>query len=127
MAKTELTSVDEYIAGQPQAVQDKLKLVRSAIRRAAPKAIERISYKMPTYSLGDETVIHFAAWKRHYSLYCATQSLVARFRAELAPYKVDKGTISFPYAEEVPVKLIEQIVKARAKEVAGRGKGYSPV
>jgi len=67
-------------------------------------------------------VIYFAGWKQHYSLYPFTAPVVAAFKADLAPYKVSKGTIRFPLSEPVPVKLIEGIAKVRAKEVAARHK-----
>jgi uncharacterized protein YdhG (YjbR/CyaY superfamily) len=122
MAKSEFTSVDEYIAAQSEAVRGVLSRVRSAIRKAVPQAEEVISYKMPTYKLNGETVFHFAAWKHHYSLYAATASVVAAFKRELAPYDVIKGTIRFPLAEPVPEKLIERIAKFRAKEVSKRAR-----
>jgi uncharacterized protein YdhG (YjbR/CyaY superfamily) len=115
MAKTDFKSVDEYIAAQPEAVRDLLALVRSTICKAAPQAEEVISYKMPTYLLNGGRLLNFAVWKRHYSIYAATQEVVAAFREELAPYDVDKGTIRFPLSEPVPVKLVERIVKFRAK------------
>ena len=60
--------------------------------------------------------------RQHYSLYPATDHVVAAFKDDLAPYEVDKGTIRFPLSEPVPVKLIERIAKFRAKEVAERAK-----
>jgi uncharacterized protein YdhG (YjbR/CyaY superfamily) len=51
MAKTNLKSVDEYIASQPEVVQGVLRRVRNAIRKAVPDAEEVISYKIPTYKL----------------------------------------------------------------------------
>jgi len=122
MAKIEFKSVDEYIAAQPDAVQAVLELVRGAIRKALPRAEEAISYKMPTYKLNGEVVLYFAGWKHHYSLYPAGASLVDAFKDELAPYKVDKSTIRFPFSEPVPVKLIAHIAKFRATEAAGREK-----
>ena len=114
--------MDEYIASQPEAARDILSRVRSAIRKAVPRAEEVISYKIPTYKLHADPVLYFAGWKRHYSLYPATGRVVAAFRDELAPYKISKGTIRFPLSEPVPVKLIGQIAKLRASEVAGREK-----
>jgi uncharacterized protein YdhG (YjbR/CyaY superfamily) len=122
MAKTDFTSVDEYIASQPEAVQGLLKRVRSTLRKAVPGAEEVISYKIPTYRLPGGPVLYFAGWKRHYSLYPATDHVVAAFKDDLASYEVDKGTIRFPFSEPVPVKLIERIAKFRAKEVAEREK-----
>jgi uncharacterized protein YdhG (YjbR/CyaY superfamily) len=121
-AKTDFPSVDEYIAAQPDGVQAILVLVRRAIRKAMPDADELISYKIPTYKLNGRAVLYFAGWKEHYSLYPASVPLVAALKDELAPYKVDKGTIRFPLSQPVPVKLIEQIAKLRAQEADARQK-----
>jgi uncharacterized protein YdhG (YjbR/CyaY superfamily) len=120
MATTDFKSVDEYIAAQPETVQGVLERVRSAIRKAVPEAEEAISYKMPMYKLPGGPVLYFAGWKQHFSLYPATASLVAAFKNDIAPYVVHKGTIRFPLAQPVPVKLIARIAKFRAKEVAER-------
>ena len=120
MAKTNFKSVDEYIAVQPEAAQGILDRVRSTIRKAVPGVEEVISYQIPTYKLHGGPVLYFAGWRQHYSLYPATDHLVAELKEDLAPYKVNKGTIRFPLSEPVPVKLIERIAKFRAKEVAER-------
>jgi uncharacterized protein YdhG (YjbR/CyaY superfamily) len=117
MTKTDFKSVDEYIASQPEAAQGVLKRVRNTIRKAVPRADEVISYKIPTYKLRGDPVLYFAGWKLHYSLYPATDHVVAAFKDDLAPYEVSKGTIRFPLSEPVPVKLVESIAKFRAKEV----------
>ena len=122
MAKTDVKSVDAYIAAQPAAAQGVLEQVRSAIRKAVPNAEESIAYKIPTYKLRGDPVIYFAGWKQHYSLYPATRQVVATFRDELAAYEVKKGTIRLPLSQPVPVKLIERIAKFRAEEVTGRKK-----
>jgi uncharacterized protein YdhG (YjbR/CyaY superfamily) len=116
MAKTGFNSVDEYIAAQLEPVQGILERVRSAIRKAAPRAQEVISYNMPTYTLDGARLLYFAVWKQHYAIYAATEQVVAAFRDELAGYEIDKGTIRFPLSEPVPVKLIGRIAKFRAKE-----------
>jgi uncharacterized protein YdhG (YjbR/CyaY superfamily) len=120
MAKTDFKSVDEYLTSQPEAVRAILGRVRSTIRKAVPRAEEGISYQMPAYKLHDQPVLYFAGWKQHYSLYPATDRIVAAFREELAPYEVKKGTIRFPLCEPVPVKLIGRIAKFRAQEIAER-------
>jgi uncharacterized protein YdhG (YjbR/CyaY superfamily) len=122
MAKTDFKSVDRYIAAQPKSVQGLLERVRSTIRKALPEAEEVISYKMPTYKLHGAPVLYFAGWRQHYSLYAATDHVIAEFKDDLAPYEVNKGTIRFPLSQPVPVKLIGRIAKFRAKEVAEREK-----
>ncbi len=126
MARTHFKSVDEYIASQPEAVQGALKQVRIAILKAVPGAEEVISYKIPAYKLSSGTVLYFAGWKQHYSLYPAGGRVVTAFKEELAPYEVNKGTIRFPLSLPVPVKLIGRIAKFRAKEVAERQKAAAP-
>ncbi|MBL9038463.1 MAG: DUF1801 domain-containing protein [Archangium sp.] len=112
------TTVDEYLKAQPAAVRAKLTRVRSVIRKAVPSAEERISYQIPAYRLHDRMLIFFAGWKQHYSIYPATQGVVAAFARELEPYKVSKGTIRFPLDQPVPVHLIAGIAKVRAAENA---------
>jgi uncharacterized protein YdhG (YjbR/CyaY superfamily) len=122
VAKTNFNSVDEYLASQPEALRSVLERVRATIRRALPMAEETISYQIPAYTLPQGAVIYFAGWKKHYSLYPATAPVVAALQNELVGYERSKGTIRFPLAQPVPVKLIERIAKLRAKEVRDRRK-----
>lgn len=117
----DFSSVDDYIDAQPDATKTVLHTVRAAIRKALPRAEEGISYKMPVYRLAGERVLFFAGWKRHFSLYPAGERLVARFKRDLAPYEITRGTIRFPLSDPVPVKLIEDIARFRAKEAGDRG------
>jgi uncharacterized protein YdhG (YjbR/CyaY superfamily) len=127
MAKTNFKSVDRYIAAQPEAAQRALELVRSTIREALPGAEEVISYQIPAYKLHSETVIYFAGWKNHYSLYPVTAHLVEAFSDDLASYELNhRGTLRLPLAQPVPVHLIARIAKLRAREVAHGEKGDAP-
>jgi len=118
MAKTDFKSVSEYLATLPKATRATLQRVRAVIRKAIPKGEEVISYQIPAVKLEGLAVIYFAGWKEHYSLYPATQQVVTVFEQELSAYELRKGTIRFPLAEPVPVKLIEAIAKLRAQETA---------
>ena len=120
MAKKSVKSVDDYLASQPKAVRDVLDRVRSTIRKAVPRAEEVISYQIPAYKLHGRTIIFFAGWKHHYSLYPGGSNVVTAFKKDLARYEVARGTIRFPLSEPVPVKLIAAIAKLRAKQVADR-------
>ena len=120
MAKTSVTSVDDYIKAQPADSRKVLIRVRDVIRKALPDAVEVISYQIPAYKLPAGTVIYFAGWKQHYSLYPASAGLVNAFKDELSKYVVSKGTIRFPLSEPVPVRLIAQLAKFRATETVAR-------
>ena len=123
MAKTDFTSVDEYIASQPEGMQPALQLVRRTIRKAVPDAEEAISYQIPTFKLHGTYLIYLAGYKQHYSLYPVTDVLSAKLKDELAPHLSGKGTMRFALSEPVPVRLIERIAKLRAREVAEHAKG----
>lgn len=101
-----------------------LQRVRGTIKKALPGGEEVISYQIPTYKLNGRAVIYFAGWGEHFSLYPAIGRLQAAFKEDLRNYEVSKGTIRFPLSGPVPLKLIERIVKFRAKEIAGKEKPY---
>lgn len=117
---TAAATVDRYLAAQPAATRAVLDRVRAAIRKAVPKAEECITYQIPTYRLPGGTVIHFAGWKTHFSLYPASALVVETFKDDLAGRDMSKGTIRFRLDETVPVGLIGRIAKLRAKEVDER-------
>ena len=60
MSQSIPSSVDEYIARQPEAVRPKLEQVRAAIRKAVPEAVEGIGYRMPGYKLNGKAMLYFA-------------------------------------------------------------------
>jgi uncharacterized protein YdhG (YjbR/CyaY superfamily) len=115
-------SVDEYIAGQPEAMRPKLEQVRTAIRRAVPEALECIGYGMPGYKLHSKPMLYFAGFKEHYSLFAASGTFFAALEDELTGYDLRKGTVHFPLTKPVPVKLISRIAKLRASGIAATKK-----
>jgi uncharacterized protein YdhG (YjbR/CyaY superfamily) len=118
MGKTRMTSVDDYIAAQPDASRRVLERVRRTIRAALPGADETISYGIPAYKLHGHTVLYFASWRHHYSLYPSSLQLVKTFKNELASYELRKGTIRIPLDDPAPAALVGRIAKFRASEVA---------
>jgi|SRR5687767_5336351 len=108
-------SIDEYIAGFPKTTQKILKQVRATIKKAAPKAGEKISYGIPTFTLNDRYLIYFAGFKNHISIYPAPRGNEI-FKKELSAYKGGKGTVQFPLDKPIPLDLITRIVKFKIKE-----------
>ena len=106
--------IDEYMAGFPLEVQAIMKELRSTIKKAAPQALETISYKMPAFMLKG-SLVYFAAYKNHIGFY-PTGSGIENFRKELSAYEVSKGTVRFKLNQPIPNDLISKIVKFRVKE-----------
>ncbi len=113
-SKKDITTIDEYIAMFPEDVQKKLQEVRKTIHAAAPEAKERISYKMPAFTL-DGNLVYFAAFKSHIGFYPIPLGMEA-FKEDLSKYKQGKGSVQFPLDEPLPLDLIRRIVIFRAEE-----------
>lgn len=90
----EANVIDDYINGQSQEVQFKLNQIRDYIRILLPSAIEKLSYKMPTYHLG-KNIIHFAAHNKHIGLYPGPDS-IETFKESLKAYKYSKAPFKYP-------------------------------
>ena len=110
--KKSFSSIDEYIATFPADTQKLLEQVRSTIKASAPRAEEKISYGIPTFTLNGRKLIYFAGWKNHISIYPIPTGDDA-FHQKISPYIAGKGTLKFPIAEPIPFKLIRQMVKLR--------------
>jgi len=108
-------SVDAYVAALPPTTQAGFEAVRARIRAAAPELTERISYGIPTFSLGDRYLVYLAAWKRHLSIYPVPRA-DALLRVELAAFEAGRGTLRFAYGSPIPDGLVERIVAALIAE-----------
>ena len=114
ITKTSPTTIDEYISGFPSDVQVVLQTLRQTIHQAAPDAVEKISYGMPTFTLKGN-LVHFGAFKTHIGFY-PTPSGIEKFKDELAVYKGAKGSVQFPLDEPLPLDLVRRIVEFRVEE-----------
>src|SRR5271155_4475860 len=119
------SSVDDYIAAQPETQRLKLEQVRNAISKAVPEAIEGIGYGMPGYKFLGKPLLYFAGFKKHYSLFAASGTFFASLQEELKNYEVRKGTVHFPLDKPVPMRLIGRIAKLRAKGIHSPKEGTS--
>lgn len=108
------SNIDDYIASFPRDVQAVLNEIRNTIQKAAPDAEEAIKYRIPTFVLNGN-LVHFAAFKKHIGFYPAPSGVEA-FKQQLSRYEGAKGSVQFPIDKPMPLKLIERIVKFRAKE-----------
>ncbi|MCL2046959.1 MAG: DUF1801 domain-containing protein [Oscillospiraceae bacterium] len=109
-----MNTIDEYIKSFDPNIQKTLNEIRNFIKKEAPEATERISYKMPTFYLNGN-LVHFAVFKDHYGFY-PTSSGIDAFEKELAPYRTGKGTLRFPFDQPIPWDIIQKIIHFRVKE-----------
>jgi uncharacterized protein YdhG (YjbR/CyaY superfamily) len=110
----EIKTIDDYINQFSDEIKLKLESIRVAIKKAAPKAIEVISYGMPAFKQ-NKVLVYFAVTKNHIGIY-PTSNPIKVFSKELETYKTSKGAIQFPFNKKIPLALISKITKFRVKE-----------
>src|SRR6202034_2893754 len=105
--------VEEYLALQPTRVKADLEKVRQIMKKAAPKAEEVISYKMPALKYHG-----MIAWHINRKDYCGIYVLprvLDTFQKELESYRKTKSALYIQYNKPLPKKLITEIVKYAVK------------
>lgn len=119
-----IATINDYIATYPAEIQVLLQKMRATIQKAAPAAVEAISYGLPTYKQ-EGNLVHFGGFKSHIVFYPGPDAIEA-FKKELAGYPSSKGAIQFPLDKPLPLTLVKSITQyrvAKNKEAAeGRKK-----
>ncbi len=120
-AKSSPEDVEKYLAAQPPEVRAVLEKLRRAIRAAAPKAEEVISYRIPTYKYHGP-LVHFLAREKYCSFIAVSRAVLETFEDELEAYDTSGTTIHFTAEKPLPASLVKKIVRARIAENESRAK-----
>ncbi len=128
MRKTKSNSIEpggvsEYIAACPKEAQGILRKIRETIRKAAPGAVETVSYfHMPGYSYEGYDYNGMFAWfsykKPNVRLHLRPP-VVEDHGRELAGYATTKSIVSFPVEKEPSMVLVRKLVEASLKVMKG--------
>ncbi len=112
-AATAPRTIDEYLAGVPEPARSTVDRIRAVISSVVPpETTEAISYGMPTFKY-EGSLVAFAAFANHCSLFPMNSSLIKEFKKELKDFATSKGTIRFSVDKPLPASLVKKIVKAR--------------
>ena len=112
-------TIDEYLAPLSNEQRAALEKLRRAIKSAAPKAEECISYQIPAFRLGGRMLVAFGAWANHCAFYAGSFPVKA-LKDELKAYDTNKGTIRFQADRPLPATLVRKLVKTRIAEYAAK-------
>ena len=108
--------VTAYIAAAPPKARRALRELRAAIKSVSPAIREKMSYRIPTFTLDDKYLLYIAAFKAHVSLYPVTSGMKAKHGKAIAKYKHGAGTLRFSLDESLPLPLVKQLAKIRIQE-----------
>lgn len=120
-----ITTFDDYLAALDGANRGALEKLRKAIKAAAPKAEEGISYGLAAFRLSGKPLVALGATEKHCAFYLMSNSTVKDHAEELKKYDTSTGTIRFPANQPLPAALVKKLVKARIAEnakLAGKAK-----
>jgi uncharacterized protein YdhG (YjbR/CyaY superfamily) len=115
-------TIEEFLAAISDDKRAALERLRRAIRAAAPKAEECISYGVPAFRQDGKLLVAFGATANHCAFYPGAFPIEAH-KDELRAYDTSKGTIRFQVDSPLPAALVRKMVKTRLAERLGqRGK-----
>lgn len=107
-------TVEEYIAGIPEAARPGFDGLRDLVRKQLPQAKEMLSYGIVGYKVDDKRArVYISGWKDHVAMYPIPKN--EALRTKLKPYIKGKGTLWFPLDEDLPEDLIQKTVCELAK------------
>src|SRR5262245_12034184 len=110
------TTINEYLAGVSTDKRGALEKLRKAIKAAAPKAEECISYGLAAFRLNGKALVAFGATANHCAFFPMSSTRVPAHKKELKGYDTSKGTIRFQADKPLPAGLVRKLVKARIAE-----------
>ncbi len=112
--------VDEYLRGVEEPKRSTLAALRVTVLEIVPDAEQVISYRVPAFRVGGQTVAGFAAFRDHLSYLPFSGSVLAQLPDELAGYAMTKSALHFPVDRPLPQTLVEKLITVRLEEIRQR-------
>jgi uncharacterized protein YdhG (YjbR/CyaY superfamily) len=108
------SSHEEYFQSVTPEVRSLLVSIQTKVTALLPQASRCISYNMPAFR-AKRVFFYFAAFKRHIGIYPPVTEDAALVK-ELAPYRNEKGNLSFPLNQPLPMDLIGRVAVTLHRE-----------
>ncbi len=102
--------VENYIKSVPIERSERFNTLHLLIIELYPAAIVDMSYKMPTYKVGEGWVA-LANQKSYISLYTCGYHHIESFIEKHPNIKTGKGCINFKDKDTLPIKDIKKVIK----------------
>ena len=110
--------VDNYLAALEEPTRGTLQALRRTILEVVPEAEEVISYRVPAFRVGGQTIAGFAAFKNHLSYLPFSGSVLPRLADDLEGYTMTKSALHFPIDRPLPKTLVKKLIAARLRDAS---------
>lgn len=106
--------IKNYFEQFSDEVQARMLELRTLILIEDKNINEKMAYGMPAYSYLGKPFLYYGAFKNHLGFY-ATPSVHEHpnLQAELATFKQGRGSVQFPFNQELPKNLILKMIKLK--------------
>jgi len=105
--------VDEYLRRIEEPKRSTLEALRRTILEIVPDAEQVISYRVPAFRIGGETVAGFAAFRDHLSYLPFSGSVLPDLADDLQGYTMTKSALHFPVDRPLPKTLVKKLIAVR--------------
>jgi len=102
--------VEEYLKTAPAERQARIRKIHSMILDLYPGATVDMTYKMPTYRVGEGWVA-LGNQKQYISVYTCGYHHIEFFRTKHPKVKTGKGCINFRDFEDIPISDLRDVVR----------------
>jgi len=110
-------TLEQYLEPFDAVKKKTVKGIFRAIKVKYPKMEIVIAWNQPMLKLGDDYIFGVTVLRNHILMAPWSKDVIAQFADRLADYKVNKKTIQVPVDWKVNAKLLQDMARARVKEL----------
>jgi uncharacterized protein YdhG (YjbR/CyaY superfamily) len=114
--------VDGYLRAVEEPKRSTLEALRRTILEIVPDAEQVISYRVPAFRVGGQTVAGFAAFKDHLSYLPFSGSVLSQLSDDLEGYTMTPSALHFAIDRPLPKTLVKKLIAARLAEPRRRSR-----
>jgi uncharacterized protein YdhG (YjbR/CyaY superfamily) len=110
-------TLEQYLEPFDSVKKKTVKAIFKAIKTKYPKMELVIAWNQPMLKLGDDYIFGVTVLKNHILMAPWSKDVIAEFEDRLVDFKVNKKTIQIPVDWKVNAKLLQDMARARVKEL----------
>jgi uncharacterized protein YdhG (YjbR/CyaY superfamily) len=125
MPSPKRADLDDYYAQLPPVAVAHMTALRQLCRTGLPAAVEALQWNNPAFVQDGTRLLMLQSFKAHCSLRFPTRQFASQIAAvEAAGYDAGEGFMKLPFDRELPMALLQQLIRARLDEFEATGAGW---